>query len=142
MADDDAEPANAEVLEASQLFREVPPNELGVLASMMHRETFAAGETVCERGEPATGVYVIVRGQLGVFLAGSADPVRHLGPSDIFGEYGMFGPGLRTSTVRALEPTIMLSLDYEHFRRFLLQFPQATLGLLAVTVKRLVDREV
>lgn len=141
MAADEAETANEEVLRASPLFREVPQEERAVLASMMRRERFRADETVCERGEAATGVYVIVQGRLGVFLPGSAAPVRHLGPSDIFGEYGLFGAGVRTSTVRAIEPTVVLSLDYGHFRSFLIQFPEATLALLAVTVQRLVEQE-
>jgi CRP-like cAMP-binding protein len=54
---------------------------------------------------------------------------------DIVGEYGLFLAGGRSATLRASGTTSVLSLDYEHFRRFLLAFPQSMLSLFGESVR-------
>lgn len=75
------------------------------------------------------------------FPAGHDQPVRTLGPGDLMGEYGMFVENVRTAAVRAQSDAALLSLDYNHFRAFLLHCPQATLALLQTAVGRLVEAE-
>jgi len=64
--------------------------------------------------------------------------VAQLGPGQVVGEYGMFGPGKRTATVIAKGRGRVLALDYQRFNRFLLAFPECTLALLRLTVDRLI----
>ena len=58
-------------------------------------------------------------------------------PGDVVGEYGMFLSGERSATLRARGPGSVLTLEYEHFRRFLLAFPQSMLSLFALCVSQL-----
>jgi len=127
-------------LKSCALFSKLPPSTLGVLAESMEAERFDDGETVCLNGEEADRVYVVQQGRLAVFLPGAAEPVRHLEPGDILGEYGMFR-GLRTTSIYARGATTLLSFDYTRFRSFLLQYPAAMYDLLALTVGRLVEAE-
>ena len=64
-------------------------------------------------------------------------PVSRCTTSDIVGEYGMFLSGRRSATLRAAGPTSVLVLDYKHFKRFLLAFPESMLALFATCVERL-----
>ena len=128
-------------LKACTVFANIPADELGVLAEMMTTESLRAGETLFEAGEPSDCVFVVVRGELGVFVGGSSAAVRTLGPGQLLGEYGMFQQNVRTATVRATGEALLLSLDYRRFEAFLLQFPQATLVLLGTAVTRLVELE-
>jgi CRP-like cAMP-binding protein len=139
MADDGLD--NVDILRRTPLFAGIPYAELTVLGAIMRPESFTMGETVCVRGEPADSVHVVASGELEVVLPGRETPLRLVKPGDVIGEYGMFGSRLRTATVRATTMSRLLSIDQERFRQFLLQFPQATLALLEVTVARLVARE-
>ncbi len=80
-------------------------------------------------------------GKLGIFLDPAGKPVRILGPGELLGEYGMFIGLFRTATVRADSSAVLLSLDYQRFRAFLLQFPQSALVLMKIAVQRLVAAE-
>ena len=45
----------------------------------------------------------------------------------------------RLATIRALTDTVLLSLDYERFRAFLLRFPEALFVLFETAVERLIE---
>ena len=124
------------VLARSTVFSGLSGDDLAMLAEMMHLERFAAGELVCQRGEPADAVFVVVSGTLEVLLDGASGEAPVLGAGDVFGEYGMFRH-VRTSTVKATSEAVLLSLDYVRFESFLLQFPAVTLALLELTVTRM-----
>ena len=133
--------ARRDALSRCAVFARIPGEALGVLAEMMDSESLRAGDTLFARGEPSERVYLVVQGQLSVFLEEGGQAVRRLGPGELLGEYGMFAGHTRTATVRAHEEAVMLSLGYERFRAFLLQFPEASLALLATSVRRLVEAE-
>jgi Flavin containing amine oxidoreductase/Cyclic nucleotide-binding domain len=128
------------VLQQSQVFGAVPARELEVLATMFDVRGFAGGEAICTFGQTATEMYVLVRGA-GVLEIPGVRVVGRLARGDAFGEYGLFGSGTRSATVRADGPTLVLVLDYQRFQRFLFAFPESMAALLKVTVERLLTRE-
>lgn len=131
----------AQALEHSTVFAPLPRDDRALLASVMRVEAFAAGETICEHGEPANDVYVVVTGELDVFLPMSDVAVRTLGPGTVLGEYAMFSGGLRTAKIVSKTQSTLLSLDTVRFREFLLAFPQSALVLLETSVRRLIELE-
>ena len=129
------------ILGICPVFSAVPADSLGVLAEMMETERFGAGEVLFEHGDSSDRIYVVAAGSLSVLLPGGADPARTLGPGELLGEYGMFSALARTATVKARTQAVLMSLDYQRFRAFLLQFPEATLALLKTAVQRLIAAE-
>lgn len=129
-----------ESLRRCPLFAGLDPAALAVLAEAVEEETFTADEEVCKAGETADSVYVIHSGSLAVFRPGAEKPVRMMSPGEVFGEYGMV-TGFRTTTIRAVETTTMLSMDYSRFRTFLNRWPEALFELLSVAVNRLTEAE-
>jgi monoamine oxidase len=128
------------VLEQSDVFALVPSRELEVLATMFDLREFEDGESICTYGEAATEMYILASG-IGVLdIPGTAATVR-LAAGDLFGEYGLFGSGKRSATIRAEGPTVALVLDYQRFQRFLFAFPESMAALLKLAVQRLVARE-
>ena len=122
-------------LQHGSLFGNVPEADLAVLAESMNEETFGPGEIVCAAGEAADRIFVVAQGGFEVRPAvGEPIPLRH---GDLFGEYGLFDQGLRTATIVANVPGVLLSLDYPRFRSFLLLFPEAMLAVLSATVNQL-----
>ena len=131
----------AQVLTQSRVFSQIPRAELAVLAEMMQPESFPKGSTVFEVGEPADRVYVVASGTLSVFLKNSASPARALRPGDVLGEYGMVAASARTATVKADDDAVLLALDYERFRAYLVRFPEALWVLFEGAAKRLFEAE-
>ena len=130
-----------QALGACPVFTGTPSTELGLLAEIVETEQLEAGETLFEAGEPSDRVYLVASGTLNVLVPGKAEPVRQLGPSELLGEYGMFCGLVRTATIRAATEAVLLSLDYQRFRAFLLQSPEAALVLLKTAAQRLVAAE-
>jgi len=130
-----------ESMRRCRLFAKLEPSTLAVLAEVMEEERFAEDEEVCEAGETAERVYLIHGGELSVFLPNAQEPVRQMGAGEVFGEYGLV-TGTRTTTIRAAKDTVMLSMDYERFREFLLRYPTALLEIFKLTVRRLTEAEV
>jgi hypothetical protein len=129
-----------EVLRQNVVFDSVPVEDLRVLASMFEPQHFAAGETICRAGEPATRMFAVVSGEVLVHVDESARPVATIGPGDVVGEYGLFATDARTATLVAEIPTELLALDYQRFERFLLAFPESMFALMQLTVKRLLSQ--
>ena len=128
------------VLEQSDVFAMVPLRELEVLATMFDVREFEDGDSICTYGEAATEMYILARGS-GVLEIPHAQSDSRLAPGDVFGEYGLFGSGTRSATIRAQGPTVALVLDYQRFQRFLFAFPESMAALLKLAVQRLLARE-
>jgi monoamine oxidase len=131
--------ARVAVLETSDIFSVVEDNELKALATMFETRQFKAGEHLWHAGDPATAVYVIADGQVDV-LRSDGTPMRTMGRGEVFGEYGMFHASVRTATVVARTDGAALTLDYHRFERFLLAFPDSLMGVLQLTVNRLISQ--
>jgi CRP/FNR family transcriptional regulator, cyclic AMP receptor protein len=129
--------ARRQILASNDTFARIGPEQQRVIAEIMRVEEFGAGELVFERGELADCVLVIAEGQLEVFVPDCEGPVETLGPGALLGEYGLFSGFERLATVKARTATRVLTLDYERFRAFLFQFPEAMFSLFKVAVGRL-----
>jgi CRP-like cAMP-binding protein len=129
------------ILGTCPVFRGVPSAELATLAEMMKTEQLRKSEILFEAGELSDSVYVVASGTLNVLLPTISSPVRILGRGELLGEYAMFSSMARTATLQAATDVVLLCLDYQRFRAFLLRFPEATLVLLKTTVERLLASE-
>jgi CRP-like cAMP-binding protein len=123
------------------VFKGTPPAELATLAEMMKTEYLRESEILFEAGEISDSVYIVASGTLNVMLPTESRPVRTLQRGELLGEYGMFSNMARTATLQAATDVVLLSLDYQRFRAFLLRYPEATLVLLKTTVERLLAAE-
>jgi monoamine oxidase len=129
-----------DVLAHSEVFAAVPSRELEVLATMFDVREYADGESICTFGETATEMYILARGSGVLEIPGVRVDVR-LARGDVFGEYGLFGSGKRSATIRAEGHAVALVLDYQRFQRFLFAFPESMAALLKLAVQRLLARE-
>jgi cytochrome P450/CRP-like cAMP-binding protein len=78
--------------------------QISALWPQLHWLTFAPGETIVRKGDPADRFYMIVRGQVDVVNShpdGRESPLCRLGEGDYFGEIGLMQASPRSATVRA-----------------------------------------
>src|SRR6185436_13876302 len=117
----------------------VPTADLKVLATMFATQRYASGDTICSAGEPAMCMYAVQSGEVEVRLPGNDTAVAIVGCAEVVGEYGLFRSEGRTATLVARGDTVVLTLDYQRFKRFLMAFPESMLALMSLTVSRLHD---
>src|SRR5580658_6372996 len=96
-------------------------------------ETAAAGETILSEGNHGDRMYIIAAGTVQVWAKafdGSDLVLARLGQGDYFGEQALLpgGDGRRNASVRALEPTRLLTISRESL--------QAALGTDASLLKQ------
>lgn len=103
---------------AEKAFPSAPKEEISRVAERMETLRVMTGQTIIREGGESDAIYIVVRGQVGVYQKGddgNEHEVNRLGPGEIFGEIGLLSGARRIATVRALEPSELLRLDKAAF---------------------------
>jgi CRP/FNR family transcriptional regulator, cyclic AMP receptor protein len=129
------------------LLSDLAPDDVRQLLSIARRRTFAKGEVVFHRDDPAESLHLIVGGRFAARVAtqvGDSVLLEVLGPGQAFGELALLLPGERRSaTVSALEDGETRSVFRDDFARLQQSHPgvkDVLLRLLAEQVRRTSDR--
>jgi ATP-binding cassette subfamily B protein len=112
---------------------------LSDLAGRFATERATEQQIVVREGEPADRFYVVARGKLAVtqaLPAGVERNLRMLTDGDYFGEIALLRRVNRTATVRAVVPTVLLSLSREQFAELLRAAPGLTSTLEQTMLNR------
>ncbi|MEP7003588.1 MAG: cyclic nucleotide-binding domain-containing protein [Chloroflexota bacterium] len=116
---------------------------LARLAGYMVPIAFAAEDVVCRQGDPADGLYIVVRGTFGVYVAddGGERLVNAIGPGHYVGELALLVDQPRSATIRATSDGEILRLDREQFLQLLGQDPDAAKAVATTLARRLRRRD-
>ena len=133
----------------SPLLADLPADDVRELLAIARRRTFARGEVVFHREDPADSLHLVVRGRFGVRVStplGDTVLVDVLGPGQSFGELALIHPDARRSaTVEALEAGETRSVFHADFTALQRAHPgvqDVLLRLLAEALRRSTDRVV
>ena len=84
--------------------------------------TIGAGQVLTERGQPGTGLYVVVEGNLVVETPDAG--LLELGPGSVVGERALFSrDGLRQARVRAVTDGVVVAVDRGEVERLCAEDP-------------------
>jgi ATP-binding cassette subfamily B protein len=111
-----------ERLRALPLFAQAPAASLEKLAHLFVAERCLPGDVLVREGDRGDRFFLVVRGAVGVSVRtadGAATELAPLEEGDYFGEIALLDDVPRTATVRALRPTLLLSLQRRHFELLL-----------------------
>ena len=112
----------ARFLQSVHPYDALPQDELARVASCFGRREVAAGEVIYRFGDGLEGLYLIEQGAVEITDANGVQ-VSALGPRNSFGERGLSRDGRAMTTAKAVEPTSLLILPPEEFRRLNGAFP-------------------
>lgn len=114
-----------ERLRAIPLFADVAEGTLATLSAEFASDHFDTEENVFQQGEPADRFHIIARGVVEVIKAtdDGEEVLAHLEDGDFFGEMAMLNDAPRNATVRAVTPTLTLSLNRAQFEALLATSP-------------------
>jgi len=100
-------------LKQADIFYELTPTQLEMIANICQERTFALGEIILEEGASSKELYIITRGEVDVLINPalvSATPLQKgqatiatLRGGQSFGEIALVDEGLRSATVRAAQ---------------------------------------
>ncbi len=98
-------------------------------------------ETIFEAGAKADSVYLVVSGEIGIFLPtnNSDKPDFILGENEIFGEMGVIDKSLRAGRADALSDVNLIKISQHEFTDKLSKSDPFITGLTRVLVARIRD---
>jgi CRP-like cAMP-binding protein len=99
---------DASRLRAIPLFAALADRELAAVAGAASEASAEPGQTLADAGDFGHALYAIESGTATVTAAG--EPLRELGPGDVFGEIAVLASGRRTSSVVATSPMRLIVL--------------------------------
>ena len=130
------------MLNVIPLFSNLTPAQLDTIGARMTMRTAEKGEVILRQGEIAETIFIILAGQVKVYLSDEPDTHREvivstLGAGDFFGEISLFDQEPRTASVAALERTHVQTLSFETFQRVIEQSPDIARKVMATMAARL-----
>ena len=107
----------------------------------MEKIKLKKNNTIFEAGQKADAVYLILEGEIGIFLPtnNSIEPDFLLGANEIFGEMGIIANTLRTAKATTMTDTHLLRISKNLFNKKLSTCDPFVMGLIRVLVGRLTD---
>lgn len=120
------------------VFSTLSEMELAAISTRFVEVSVPAGMQFIVQDEPDPTLYVLARGKVEVYrttLDGKHIHIALVGPHEPIGEMGYFQGGIRTASVRALEPTELLRAEYASLSHYFEYVPR-----VAHEFMRIVDR--
>ena len=125
-------------LRAVSLFEGMSDAGLDLLSACSGEIECEPGQVLVLRGEPGSGMYVVLDGTVTVELRGGLH--TDLGVGNFFGETALLVPSaVRGARVRAATAVRCLSIPREDFLALIESEPSLALGMLRELARRLAD---
>jgi CRP-like cAMP-binding protein len=108
--------------------------DLAILASIAEEVLYREGSVVFEEGQPADGLYVVIRGELVLTRDGSE--LSRMGERSALGAWDLIEGGARVFGSHAAKETLLLRVDRNDFYDLLMDYPELGQSILRALVRR------
>jgi CRP/FNR family transcriptional regulator, cyclic AMP receptor protein len=130
------------MLSAIPLFHNLSSSQIASIGAHSALMAHEKGDVILRQGDVADSFYVIVAGQVKVYMHDENDNSREvilktLGPGEFFGEIPMFDQEPRSANVAALERCHLQVLSYRSFQKAIEQSPDIAAAVMGTLAKRL-----
>jgi CRP-like cAMP-binding protein len=122
-------------LQQVELFKDLPPESLTRLATIVQEVSFFQGEELFQQGDVGDCLYLISAGVIDIVVDGN--PVAQLGKNASLGEMALIGGMTRSATARVAEDARLLRLWSEDFYQLLATEPEVATALVRTLAARL-----
>ena len=135
----------SEALRRVTMFQALDERDLETLAEVARQTTAERGEIIVNQGSKGESLYVVVSGQIRVYLSDETGKEVILGlegPGAIFGEISVLDGQLRSASVAAMKRTELLKIEGQAFRQLLqtnARLALAVIAALAGMIRKLTD---
>ena len=121
------------------LFESLNKQELMAIANQFTELNIQAGEQFIFEAEIDPVLYVLVDGTLEVFSQKNEGKIEHIAyvePFEPIGEMGYFQGGVRTASVRAVTPAVLLVSQYTQLTHYFENVPRVAQAFLEIVNQR------
>ena len=104
----------AAVLAKTEIFGPLDPSALQTVAERLREVRLEKGDVLFREGEPGESLFVVSDGLLKVCVSSSGGDelvMRTLSAPDVFGELSVIDGEPRSTTIEAIQPSVVLELD-------------------------------
>lgn len=129
----------AERLRASPVFSMLSDSELAAIGNRFTEVVVDTGEQFIFQDEPDPTLYILCGGKVEVYrtdLDGNHIHIAYVEPPEPIGEMGYFQGGIRTASVRAVEPTILLRAGYDSLTHYFEHVPRVAHEFMRIVEQR------
>lgn len=133
-------PVDVHALSELPLFQGLSAIEIAELDRLVHRQSLPAGTLLMSSEQLGEAVYIILEGTAKIFLSredGSEVILSILGAGRTVGEMSLLDSAGRSANVVTMEPSRVLWIDGESFRRCLRSMPMLSYNLILLLCRRL-----
>lgn len=134
---------DTELLRSIPLFDTLDDADLAALATSYLRErNFPAGTQIFAQGDAGDAMFIVVSGDVNIFLPGEASrrvSLEDLSRGQFFGELSLFDEKPRSASAVATTDCVLLELGHATLGDYLEQRPRAALAILRTISNRLRD---
>jgi CRP-like cAMP-binding protein len=118
------------------MFSQLSEQALVEVAEIFHSRQLAAGEILFNQGDPGDELILVETGKVAIFVPvagapGDGQPIRIFQAGELLGEMALIDRKPRSLSARAEEPSGILTLSGDDFRRILVQNPNMALSVMA-----------
>jgi small-conductance mechanosensitive channel/CRP-like cAMP-binding protein len=134
--------SRATLLQSLELFAPLTEDETYAIAAQLIPAPFAPGDIATRQGEPSDSLYILARGQVGIFREPDpgAPPGRQqlakLAAPAFFGEMGLLAGQARTATVCAESEALCYRLDKRSFQAIIRARPELAEAMSRTVAER------
>jgi malate dehydrogenase (oxaloacetate-decarboxylating)(NADP+) len=128
----------AEILNQCEALQDFSEQERMAIGAWCDELSFKAGERIIEEGSPGNGFYILAAGRVQILKRDQ--PFTTLDPGAVLGEMSLFNENVRTSEVRALEPSTLLYIASRRFLPLVLRQEPAAVRLMETLGQLMVKR--
>ena len=134
---------NVKILSEVPVFSIIPLDRLRVFAYVGKQLCWQAGEFLFRQGEPDDHGYVMISGTVQVIreIRDRSILVNEFRQGDFFGGLALLSDMHRLFSARAVTDARCLVFDRESFRKLLVQFPELSLKIMDLMIKRVIESE-
>ena len=125
------------ILKGVSIFAETPDEVLAEVAPLLKEVEVAGGETIFEKGDMGSALYIVIDGRVRVHSGDKT--LRELGDRDIFGEMAALDPEPRSASITAIESTRLFRLEQEALYELMADRIEVVRGVISVLCQRLRD---
>ncbi|MGH8586011.1 MAG: Crp/Fnr family transcriptional regulator [Gammaproteobacteria bacterium] len=121
------------------LFPALTPEDLAVLARCGVIKAYPRNAMLFQEGQPSADLYIVVTGQIKVFVSeaqGKEVTLTLEGPGGYFGELGLVDEAPRSASVMTTEPSQLVVVSKADFQRCLAAHPDLGIKLMRAFVQR------
>lgn len=112
------------------------------LAEAVSVKDYPARTFLCKQGDPATEVYILVSGTVGVYIKFRNETFQiDVIEQGIFGEIGFLLSRTRTASIICREATTVLEIDGRSFRAIAKEIPQLAVEMSQIVLRRLIEQD-